>query len=221
MTNIFRDSEAMLDELNAELNNSIFLDGGLRLDLAYECCDLSIAHGVAILQLLKTNQDISALALFRIQFESVVRAYWLLMVASNLEIQKFEIQSADELLQNVKLPTAAEMIVKLENVIEINHIVEMFKEFKLYSLKHLHSIVHSGRNSLIQKRIGLADSQRLVIVKQVNGFILMAAQILLRHAGKEKWIHSLHAKYRDCFQMQDDITLEEKQKIDAMYKSHD
>ncbi|WP_425916638.1 DUF6988 family protein [Acinetobacter sp. TSRC1-2] len=217
MTNIFRDSDAMLDELNAELNNSIFLDSGLRLDLAYECCDLSIVHGVAILQLLKTNQDRSALALFRIQFESVVRAYWLLMVASNLEIQKFEIQSADELLQNVKLPTAAEMIVKLENVIEINHIVEMFKEFKFYSLKHLHSIVHSGRNSLIQKRIGLADSQRLVIVKQVNGFILIAAQILLRHAGKEKWIHSLHVKYRDCFLMQEDISVEDKQRIDAMY----
>jgi hypothetical protein len=198
----------MLDELNTELNNSIFLDGGLRLDLAYECCDLSIAHGVAILQLLKTNQDISALALFRIQFESVVRAYWLLMVASNLEIQKFEIQSADELLQNVKLPTAAGMIAELENVAEINHIVEMFKEFKFYSLKYLHSIVHSGRNSLLQKRIGLADSQRLVIVKQVNGFIMMAAQILLRHADKEKYIHHINEKFRSCFQMQCDITAE-------------
>ena len=57
-----------------------------------------------------------------------------------------------------------------------------------------------------------------MIVKQVNGFILMAAQILLRHAGKEKWIHGLHGKYRDCFLMQEDISVEEKQRIDAMYK---
>src|SRR5690606_21517618 len=86
----------------------------------------------------------------------------------------------------IKIPTVVEMITKLENVVEIAHIVEMFKEFKFYSLKHLHSSVHTGRNSLIQKRAGLADEQRLVIIKQVNGFITMAAQILLRHAGKEK-----------------------------------
>ena len=45
----------------------------------------------------------------------------------------------------------------------------------------------------------------------------MAAQLLLRHAGKEKWIHILYAKYRDCFLMQEDISAEDKQRIDAMY----
>ncbi|CAM4303694.1 DUF6988 family protein [Acinetobacter pragensis] len=218
MTDIFCDSADMLSELNHELNISIFMDVILRLDLVYECCDLSIEHGQAILQLLQMHHDISALALFRVQFEAVVRAYWLLMVATNTEIQDFEVTNEDELLKNVKIPTAAGMIAQLENVADINHIVENFKEFKFYSLHHLHSIVHSGRNSLIQKKVGLIDSQRLIIVKQVNGFILMAAQILLRHAAKEKYIHYINEKYRHCFQMQSDITVEQKAEIDRRYK---
>ncbi|UUS58886.1 MULTISPECIES: hypothetical protein [unclassified Acinetobacter] len=43
----------------------------------------------------------------------------------------------------------------------------------------------------------------------------MAAQILLKHAAKEKYIHHIHEKFRDCFQMQDDITAEKKPKLIA------
>ena len=46
----------------------------------------------------------------------------------------------------------------------------------------------------------------------------MVAQILLCHAGKEKWIHGLYVKYRDCFLIQEDISVKDKQRIDAMYK---
>ena len=105
LTDIFRDSESMLNDLYKELYHSVFMDGVPRLNLVYECCELSMEHGRAILQLLEADQDISALALFRIQFEAVVRAYWLLMVASNVEIQKFQIQREEELFQNVRIPT--------------------------------------------------------------------------------------------------------------------
>jgi hypothetical protein len=75
LSNIFRESEKMLEELGSELSNSIFLEGGPRLEIVYQYCELSIEHGVAILSLLEMKRDISALALFRIQFEAVVRAY--------------------------------------------------------------------------------------------------------------------------------------------------
>ena len=123
MADIFCDSADMLSELNEELSHSIFMDGILRLDLVYECCELSIEHGRAILQLLQTHHDVSALALFRVQFEAAVRAYWLLMVASNDEIQHFDIKNEDELLEKVKIPTASGMINGLGNVAEIKQIV--------------------------------------------------------------------------------------------------
>ncbi|AUX89372.1 MULTISPECIES: DUF6988 family protein [unclassified Acinetobacter] len=220
MDNIFRLSEQMLEELDDELISSVYLEAGLRLELVHECCDIAIEHGVAIQHLLELERDISAIALFRMQFEAVVRAYWLLMVATNNEVQKFEVKNEAQLFQNIKILSVTEMITKLEGVKEIEHIVEMFKEFKFYSLKHLHSVVHTGRNSLIQKRAGLSDEFRITLIRQVNGFITMAAQILLRHAGKEKYLHYIHGKYGSCFQMQEDISAEEKQRIDSKFAKY-
>ena len=39
----------------------------------------------------------------------------------------------------------------------------------------------------------------------------------LRHAAKEKNIYYVNEKYRDCFQMQSDITVEQKAEIDCKY----
>ena len=111
----------------------------------------------------------------------------------------------------------AEMIEQLKNIEEIKAITLQFEKFKFYSLKHLNSIVHTGKHSLIRNSVGLTQKQSLDVIKQSNGFVAMAAQLLLRHAGKEKWIHILYAKYRDCFLMQEDISAEDKQRIDAMY----
>lgn len=207
----------MIDELYDVLDQSYFMDGGLRLDLVYQCCDLSIEHGIAVKSLLKDQLITSALALFRIQFESVVRAYWLLMVASNNKVLKLQVSSVEDLFKNQKIPMVSDMIEELAGVKEIVHIIEQFKQFKFYSMNHLNNIVHSGSHSLIRRKAGLDEKQRNIVMRQSNNFTTMAAQILLRHAGKEQYIHQLHEKYRECFHMDTDISVEEKARIDAMY----
>ena len=72
---LFEQSMRMINELNQELSQSEFVDGGLRLDLVYQCCDISIEHGLAVKTLLEAELFTSALAVFRTQFESLVRAY--------------------------------------------------------------------------------------------------------------------------------------------------
>ncbi|WP_174492804.1 DUF6988 family protein [Acinetobacter sp. Marseille-Q1623] len=211
-------SMEMIDELYKELEQSQFMDGGIRLELVYQCCDLSIEHGIAVKTLLEQNLVTSAMALFRIQFESVVRAYWLLMVASNQDVLKLQLSSIDDLFKNHKIPMVSAMIDALSQVKEITNIVENFKQFKFYSMNHLNNIVHSGAHSMIRRKAGLTVKQHEILVKQTNNFTTMAAQILLRHAAKEKYIHYLHDKYRVCFHMQEDVSSEEKMRIDAMYK---
>ena len=215
---LFDKSMEMINELYSELEQSHFIDGGIRLDLVYQCCDLSIEHGIAVKTLLKDQLITSALALFRIQFESVVRAYWLLMVASNNDVLKLQVPSIEDLFKYHKIPMVSAMIDELSHVVEINHIVEQFKQFKFYSMNHLNNIVHSGSHSIIRRQVGLDDKQIAVVMKQTNNFTTMAAQILLRHGSKEKYIHQLHSKHRDCFLMEEDVSLEEKDKVDAMYK---
>ena len=83
---LFEQSLLMMDELNRELENSELMDGLIRLDLVYQCCYISMEHGVAVQSLLKEKLYTSALALFRIQFESVVRAYWILFAATDEQV---------------------------------------------------------------------------------------------------------------------------------------
>ncbi|NNH76124.1 hypothetical protein HLH17_00155 [Acinetobacter sp. ANC 5380] len=215
--NLYEKSSMMIEELNKQLDSSELIDGGLRLDLVYQCCEISIEHGIAVKTLLETELYTSALALFRVQFESTIRAYWLLLSATNNQILKFQTTSIADLFKNEKIPMVSEMIEKLKNIEEIRPMALQFEEFKFYSLKHLNLIVHTGKHSLVRSTFGLNEKQYSDVMKQSNGLTTMAGQILLRHSGKEKWIHILHAKYRDCFLMQKDISSEEKARIDAMY----
>ena len=215
---LFKQSMEMIEELYQELECSSFIDGGVRLNLVHECCELAIEHGVAVKKLLEANLVASALGLFRVQFESVVRAYWLLMVASNNDVLELQVTSISDLFKNNKIPMASAMIDALSRVVEIKHIVEHFRQFKLYSMNHLNSIVHSGSHSIIRRRAGVNIKQHNDVMKQTNNLTLMVAQILLRHANKEQYMHHLNHKYRECFLMEEDISSEEKGKIDAMYK---
>lgn len=140
------------------------------------------------------------------------------MVASNNDVLKLQVSSIEDLFKNHKIPMVSAMIDELSHVVEINYIVEQFKQFKFYSMNHLNNIVHSGSHSIIRRQVGLDDKQIAVVMKQTSNFTTMVAQILLKHGSKEKYIHQLHRKHRDCFLMEEDVSLEEKDKIDAMYK---
>lgn len=216
---LFERSILMFDELQNELNDSEFIDGGIRLELVYECCQIAIEHGIAVKTLLETNLITSALALFRVQFEAVVRAYWLLMAATNNEILKFEIKSLSDLLKNSKAPMVSEMIQHLKCIPDINHIAAHFEEFKFYHLKHLNSLVHTGQHSIVRSKLGLDDELYSNIMKQSNGLGMLAAQILLKHTypDKQHYIGHLRTQYRDCFLFVEDISPEEKARFHAMY----
>ena len=57
--NIYESSHQMVSELITELSDSTFIDGGLRLDLVYDCCDLSIEHSIAVRNLFEMGLTLS------------------------------------------------------------------------------------------------------------------------------------------------------------------
>ena len=173
--NLFEQSMIMINELYEELEVSYFMDGGVRLDLVYQCCYLAIEHGIAVKTLLEADLVTSGLALFRVQFESIVRAYWLLMVASNNDVLKLQMTSISDLFKNNKIPMVSAMIEALSQVKEIAHIVEHFRQFKFYSMNHLNSIIHSGSHSIIRQQVGFNNKQSNDVIKQSNNLTMMAA----------------------------------------------
>jgi hypothetical protein len=219
---LFEQSMTMVNELNQELSQSEFVDGGLRIDLVYQCCDISIEHGLAVKTLLETELFISALALFRTQFESLVRAYWILFVATDEQVCELGVLDSIEQLtlkehKSISRFTATPMIEALK---EIKHIVAQLEEFKLFSLDYLNSIVHSGKQTFLRHTFGLGDEHKKLIIKQSNNLTMMSAQIYLKHTlpDRQKLIQIFLQKYRECFMLPEDISKEEREKILARYK---
>ncbi|TCB54723.1 DUF6988 family protein [Acinetobacter terrestris] len=177
---LFEQSFLMMDELNRELENSKLMDGVIRLDLVYQCCYISMEHSVAVKSLLKAKLYTSALALFRIQFESLVRAYWILFAATDEQV--IELGRLDSIEQftlkehkSIGRFTATPMIEALKEIQEIKHIVSQLEEFKLFSLDYLNSIVHSGKQTFLRHTFGLSDEHKKMIIKQSNNLTMMVA----------------------------------------------
>jgi hypothetical protein len=222
---LFEQSLRMINELNQELSQSEFVDGGMRLDLVYQCCDISIEHGLAVKTLLEAELFTSALALFRTQFESLVRAYWILFAATDEQVNELGRMNSIEQFtlkehKSISRFTATPMIEALKEIQEIKHIVAQLEEFKLFSLDYLNSIVHSGKQTFLHHTFGLSNEHKKMVIKQSNNLTMMVAQIYLKHTlpDRQKLIQVFIQKYRECFMLPEDISEEERQKILARYK---
>jgi hypothetical protein len=114
----------------------------------YHCCriicSVAIEHAESLRHLLRKNLPTSAISLLRIQFETFVRAAWVLHAASESHINS--IMDTDALLDEKKansLPMLSEMINALEGKAP-DSAVEMIKVFKTSSWRYLCSHIHGG-----------------------------------------------------------------------------
>ncbi|MDY6456097.1 hypothetical protein SKM54_04885 [Acinetobacter faecalis] len=201
--NIHERSNQLIDAIYDELNDRVLLDAGVRTKLAYHCCEISIKHGIAVRVLIEQELYASALGIFRMQFESVLRSYWILLVASNDEILKLDCGTMDEWLENHKVPMISKTLDELSHVKEIEGLVKQFREFQIYSVNHLNSVVHTGKYSFMHDQIGLGNKLEKQIICQSNNLISMIAQLLFRHAGIETKIHEIGKRFSDCLQVDD------------------
>ncbi|MCX0340967.1 DUF6988 family protein [Acinetobacter radioresistens] len=79
--------------------------------------------------------------------------------------------------------------------------------FKKYHLKQLNSFVHTGKQSFTRDIMGFKGEILLTLMRQSNNLITIAAQIMLKHRvpDKQKVIHYLIEKYRQCFYLDADV----------------
>lgn len=111
---LFGLSTQMILELKQEIINSDIIDCGPRLDLVEQCIYISFEHGLGVSGLLSSNLPTQAMILLRSQFEAVVRAYWLLFLASNHQISKLQFSyTFEEQFESDTCPMISEMLDKL------------------------------------------------------------------------------------------------------------
>lgn len=211
----------MILELKDEIIKSEVINCGPRLDLVEQCIYISFEHGIGVNTLLTLDMPIQAMVLFRSQFESAVRAYWLLFCASDHQISKLSFSyTFEEQFIKDTCPSLSEMLERLHKAdIPAKSVINMFVEFKKYHLNQLNSFVHTGKHSFTRDEIGFDENLVLSLMRQSNNLITASSQLMLVHTvpDKQKFIHLLIEKYRDCFFMQEDLDPKVKARVDSYF----
>lgn len=219
---LFEDSLQMIGELKQEILESDVIDCGPRLELVEQCIYISFEHGIGVNNLLSIGLPIQGMVLFRSQFEAVVRAYWLLFIASNHQVSKLNFSyTFEEQFESDICPMVSEMLEKLSKAdLPAKPVISHLCDFKKYHLKQLNSLVHTGKQSFTRDVMGFNDEILLVLMRQSNNLITVAAQIILKHTvpDKQKFIGYLINKYRSCFYLDDDIDPVMRNRIEKYYK---
>ncbi|WP_171519502.1 DUF6988 family protein [Acinetobacter pittii] len=218
---LLKKSLKMILELKDEIINSKVIDCGPRLDLVEQCIYISFEHGIGVNTLLTLDMPIQAMVLSRSQFESAVRAYWLLFCASNHQISKLSFgYTFEEQFVKDTFPMLTEMLEMLQKLdLAAKPVINMFVEFKKYHLNQLNSFVHTGKHSFTREEMGFDENLVLSLMRQSNNLITASSQLMLAHTipDKQKYIHYLFEKYRDCFFLQEDLDPKVKARVDSYF----
>jgi hypothetical protein len=165
---------------------------------------LSIEHAYsARLLLLREGAAHSGVALLRLQYEALLRAFWVHFCASDDQVHKLAISLTPEAEQRAKnLPGPLDML---------NQIVERapatihapLQQFHLESWRALNSFVHAGVHPLSRATSGFPVTLAVQIVRNSNGLLHFAYRLQASFVSQslvDAVTHAYHA-FEDCLPM--------------------
>ena len=140
---------------SAELENRLTeffrlppFDQSERVSTSRVMCSIAFEHAESAKILIVSGNLTSATGLVRLQFETLVRAMWLLYAASDQAVSKLSSELTSESAHKANnLPMLTEMLNKLEGKAPQDPL-DMLLEFKEYSWKPLSSFVHGGIHAI-------------------------------------------------------------------------
>jgi len=167
--------------------------------------DIVLEHSNAISLLISNSLITTALAVFRLQYDALVRQVWLLYVASDLEIAKLSLPLTKESAQSVNnwIPSTNEMLKQLELKAPAT-LYKTLSDFKLYSSQALNSFVHTGIHAIARKKEGFYSGMVISVLRQSNNLFQMASLALSIDSGNEVLMMDLvntTKKFPDCLQL--------------------
>ena len=131
----------------------------------------------------------SGSAVLRLQYEALLRAAWLIFVASPALISKL---SRD-------LTPEAELVAK-----NLPGLTVHLAEFNQYSRHALNSYVHAGIHPLRRVRDGFPEEMALTLIRISNGLMHIAYRMLAMLTGSQRRmdkVTQLYERFTDCCPM--------------------
>ncbi|MCX2983392.1 hypothetical protein EYC98_21235 [Halieaceae bacterium IMCC14734] len=171
-----------------------------RYRLSRSACDLAMQHALSFKLLLADELFASAIPLVRLQYDLVVRAFWIFYVATDNQIGKLGADLSNSAIKRAdRLPGLSEMMKQLESDAPKNAqpVVAHLLEFKEYSWKPLSSFVHGGIHAINRHRNGYSIEIVSDLVKNSNALNHLAARLAAVLAGDKTLLAMLNACWRD------------------------
>jgi hypothetical protein len=172
-----------------------------RLRAVRGMCGVAFEHAESIKMLIATGNFTSALGLLRLQYEAMLRGFWLHYAAPESAVSKLMGEFTREAVGNSeKLPMQADMIKALEGKAPPPAMVSL-NNFKEQQWKPLSSFVHGGIHALTRHSKGYPVTLLTQVVCVSNGLSTMAAMLLLIISSDRTKVGHLtvvQADFADC-----------------------
>jgi len=164
-------------------------------------CSIAFEHAESTKMLIASGNCTSALGIFRLQYEAMVRAIWLLYAATDGAVLKLAGELTQENVKRAeKLPMLSEMLIKLEGKAP-PEVMAMLLEFKEFSWKPLSSFIHGGLHAVRRHSEGFPIPLIENILKASNGVLIMVGMLLvILHGGgaQQGNLPKIQIEFADC-----------------------
>ncbi len=164
-------------------------------------------HVISQVLLTRSGHYLSALALFRISYEYLLKAIWIRNGASDEWIEKLFTPHEDELFvgETAKQLSLKELLTNIKNN-HPTHISEPLQELYDKTVKAMHSFVHGGIYAFIHTNvpIHLANEKQINMLLNSNILLLLATNIMampsliLGNIVISEQFHKIRKEFSDC-----------------------
>lgn len=197
---IFEESEKLAAELYKIIDLPLF-DSSDRIVTSDIACSMALEHWDATRRILVSGLLPSGVVIHRAQFEALVRAVWLLYVATEKNVRKLSNTLTIETEQSAKnMPLVDEMMAGIKKKAP-PQAFDALNRFKENSWKALNSYVHAGIHPIRRHSDGYPGKLIEDVTRNANGLAIVSAMQAVVLSGiqpLQKEILDLAAQYPNC-----------------------
>lgn len=169
----------------------------LRREISRVLSSAAFEHAESIQGLLLAGNTTSAIALLRLQYESLVRAIWIIYSASEAMVEKLSAELNSENAKKAnRLPMLSQMLKEMENFTPQNALIPLL-EFRDTSWKDLSSFVHGGFHLIHRHGEGYPDWLQETVLRSSNNLNGMNGYFISIMTGDIPLSKSVHASFDD------------------------
>lgn len=194
------ESDALYGDIKEALSSFELHEPDSRELATIALCQVAFEHGAALRGLIANGLAISGVALLRVQFEALVRAVWVLHVATDAQVDRLTAPLTPEGEQGAKnLPSILRMIEGVEKSGPPGS-GQMFRRFHDRLSNGLNSFVHAGIHAIHRQLAPYPIPLLCDVVKNSNAVAMLTVIVMseLAHNGQElvmrySGLHERHA----------------------------